>query len=64
MAFKEAISEADQLLREQIEPQFRKIAIAQRRAAFERRSSALSLGLALNPPARRGRLRVVDFPRG
>lgn len=64
MAFKETISEADQLLREQIEPQFRKIAVAQRRAAFERRSAALSLSLALNPPARRGRLRVVVFPRG
>lgn len=62
-AFKEAIAEADQLLREQTEPDHRKIAVAQRRAAFERRSAALSLSEAMHPPARRGRLRAVTFPR-
>jgi hypothetical protein len=63
MAFRQAISEADDMLKELVEPISRKIAVAQRRAAFERRSTAMSLSEAMHPPARRGHLRVVTFPR-
>lgn len=58
-AFKETVSEADHLLRGQIEPDYRKVAVAQRWAAFEKRPGALSLSEANNPVPRRGRLRVV-----
>ena len=63
LAFKAAIAEADELLAQQLDPEHRKIAVAQRRAAFERQSGALSLSAALHPPTRHGRLRVVTFPR-
>lgn len=62
-AFKETISEADRLLRGQLEPDYRKVAIGQRWAAFEKRTGAISLSEAKNPVPRRGQLRVIVSPK-
>ncbi|WP_425989276.1 hypothetical protein [Ensifer sp. R-19] len=62
-AFKEAILEADNMLRDLSDPDHRKVALAQRRAAAEKRSTALSLSEALRPSPRSGRRRVVTFVR-
>lgn len=61
-AFAETIAEANQLLKEQMDQNHRKVAVAQRRAAFQRRSGAISFSEAAWPSSRQ-RLHVITFPR-
>lgn len=61
-AFTETIAEANQLLKEQLEANNRNVVVAQRRAAFEKRSGAISFSEAARPSARQ-RVHVITFPR-